>query len=170
MGETRFEEALRLAKENAPEREARLAREAEERLICLAEAGSEGAHKEITRLKAARMHAYLRPSGSPYEWKVAVKAAREAALDAASRRGTITYGELELAAFLATNKLVGHNTFRDLAAAINDKKADGVMLSSVVVKQDTREVGDGFYEYAESLGFSGSPEELRENVWRRFSG
>lgn len=169
MGETNFEKARRLARENAPEREARLAREAEERRARLSAAGPQGAHDEINRLKAARKHGYLRPSGAPYEWKVAVGAAREAALDAARQGKTITYGELELAAFLATNKLVGHNTFRDLAAAINDKKADGVMLSSIVVKQDTKEVGDGFYEYAASLGFSGTPDELRRQVWQRFS-
>lgn len=169
MGETRYEKARRLAREGAPARQARAAEEAVQRRERLAELGPDGAHHEVVRLKAGREHSYLKPVGEPHEWKVAVQAARAAALDAASRRTTITYGELELAAFLATDKLVGHNTFRDLAAAINDKRADGVMLSSIVVKRDTQEVGDGFHDYAAELGFDGSPGQLREDVWARFA-
>ncbi|MFH1103714.1 MAG: hypothetical protein V1757_02035, partial [Actinomycetota bacterium] len=64
-------------------------------------------------------------------------------------------------------KLVGASMFGDLTMSIN-RKADGVLLSSIVVKRDTGKPGAGFTEFARSQGSKASLATLQKRVFKRF--
>jgi hypothetical protein len=105
---------------------------------------------------------------TPHEWDVAVAAARTVTIDAAARGETITYGELRVAAYEATRMKVGHNSFANLAMETN-RKGDGCLLSSIIVRAEDGMPGEGFLPYARSLGFTESLSALQANVFDHFS-
>lgn len=109
----------------------------------------------------------LGPIATPYEWDLAVAAARAVTIEAAKRGETITYGELRVAAYEATAMKVGHNSFGRLAMETN-KKSDGCLLSSIIVQASTGEPGTGFLPYARSQGFDASVESTQQQVFESF--
>jgi len=109
----------------------------------------------------------LGPVATPYEWDLAVAAARAVTIEAAKSGKTITYGELRVAAYEATAMKVGHNSFGRLAMETNEK-ADGCLLSSIIVQASTSEPGTGFLPYARSQGFDAPVETLQRQVFVSF--
>ena len=63
---------------------------------------------------------------------------------------------------------VGHNSYAELAMSINDK-ADGCLLSSIIVTADTGEPGAGFLPFARRSGFDVPVETLQRQVFDRFT-
>ncbi len=109
----------------------------------------------------------LGPIATPYEWDLAVAAARAVTIEAAKRGETITYGELRVAAYEATGMKVGHNSFGRLAMETN-RKSDGCLLSSVIVQASTGEPGSGLLPYARSQGFDAPVETLQRQAFDSF--
>jgi hypothetical protein len=62
---------------------------------------------------------------------------------------------------------VGHNQFAELAMSINDK-ADGCLLSSIIVKADTGEPGEGFLPFARRSGFDAPVATLQRQAFDHF--
>lgn len=105
---------------------------------------------------------------TPHEWDIAVEAARDVTIDAARRGQTITYGELRVAAYQATGMKVGHNSFANLAMETN-RRSDGCLLSSIIVRAADGEPGEGFLPYARSQGFNQPVTSIQRQVFDRFS-
>jgi hypothetical protein len=133
----------------------------------VADTGPARAQQIVTDAEQGRRVEYLAPAATPRDWKAAVDIARRVTIDAARRGATITDGELKLAALRATGKLVGTSTFGELTMAIN-RKADGVLLSSIVVRRETGKPGAGFTEFARSQGSKASLATLQKRVFKRF--
>ncbi|MCH7668876.1 MAG: hypothetical protein IIC71_06710 [Acidobacteria bacterium] len=104
---------------------------------------------------------------TPHEWDVAVTAARVVTIEAAKRGETITYGELRVAAYEATSMKVGHNSFGRLAMETN-RKTDGCLLSSIIVRASTGTPGSGLESYARSQGFDAPLDALQRQVFDHF--
>lgn len=164
--EQRIAAARKFAAERRPEREAALRKVKAALQREVADIDAARAQQIVTDAEQGRRAEYL-GAGTSRDWKAAVDIARRVTIDAARRGATITDGELKLAALRATGKLVGASMFGDLTMSIN-RKADGVLLSSIVVRRDTGKPGAGFTEYARSQGFKASLPTLQKRVFKRF--
>ena len=91
---------------------------------------------------------------TPEEWADASDALLRMLVEAASRRGTVTYGEVARRAF-GGRVSARSSALMDLLGEV-DSVADaerGVMIASLVVRADTGMPGDGYFNFAaEELG------------------
>ena len=166
--EERIAWAKQKAAETAPERARQREQEELERSERIAAMGSDEANRAAYDLSRDTSIPWIGPVATPHEWTRAVAAARAVTIEAARHRQTITYGELRIASFEVTGMKVGHNQFAELAMTINDK-ADGCLLSSIIVKADTGEPGAGFLPFARRSGFDYPVETLQRQVFEHFT-
>ena len=167
--EERIAWAKRKAAETAPERALQREQDELERSERIAAMGSEDANRAAYDLSRDTSIPWMGPIATPYEWAKAVAAGRSVTIEAAAQRRTITYGELRIAAYEVTGMKVGHNQFAELAMSINNK-ADGCLLSSIIVKADTGDPGTGFLPFARRSGFDAPVKTLQRQVFDHFAG
>lgn len=166
--EKRIAWARRKAAENTPERERRRLLEEQERSERIASLGSSEANRRARVLDNDSSAPWLGPVSTPHEWSIAVTAARAVTIEAARRGHTITYGELRLAAYEATGMRLGFHQYAELAMSVNEK-ADGCLLSAIIVKSDTHVPGDGFLPYARSQSFHEPLDTVQRQVFEHFA-
>jgi hypothetical protein len=129
--------------------------------------GSVEANRQARRLNEDDAFRYMGPVSNPYEWSQAVTAARSVTIEAARLRQTVTYGELQIVVVETPNMKVGFSHYADLAMAVNEID-DQCLLSSIIVKADTGEPGDGFLPFARECGFEMSVQSMQRQVFDRF--
>lgn len=156
-----------MARENAPQREDQARKRTGQINQRLSQVGASQAQRHVTAAEQAGGAEYLGPEKTPREWERAVELARLVTIARANRRDTITYGEIKWAIYDELKMLVGHSLFADLMEAVNED-SDGVLLSSIIVTQDTGKPGEGFLPYARSLGFDLPVENLQRQVYEHF--
>lgn len=162
--EQRIIEAREKAQAAAPKREAeRRSREVRFR-VELDGLTADEAQELVTRAEKEPGAIFIGPVKMAHEWREAVAIGRRVAIHAARNETTITYGDIKLAVFRLLGVLVGYSMFSDLAAQVN-RKADGVLLSAIIVKKDTGRPGDGFYGFALTQGYDAPLEELQKDVF-----
>jgi hypothetical protein len=166
--EERIAWAKRKAAETAPERARQRERDEAERSERIASMGSEEANRAAHDLSSNTSIPWMGPVATPAEWTQAVAAARAVTIEAARHQRTITFGELRVAAYEATNMKVGHNSYAELAMSINDK-ADSCLLSSIIVRADTGKPGAGFLPFARRSGFDAPVTTLQRQAYDHFS-
>ena len=166
--EDRIREARRRAAASASQR-----REAERAAAAslhghVTRLGPEEAQREVTAAQRSDGATYIGPVKTPDEWRRAGRIARNVTIEAARNRHTITYAELKLAVYETLGMLVGWSMFAELAMGVN-RKADGVLLSSIIVHKDDGQPGDGFRPYALSQGFDDPVPTLQRLVFDHFA-
>ena len=166
--EQRIAEARRLAEETSESRAQERAADEQERLDRIRNLSPTEAGRAASSINFDPSIKALGSVSTPHEWDLAVAAARAVTIDAARRGKTITYGELRVAAYEATGMKVGHNSFANLAMETN-KKSDGCLLSSIIVRAEDGMPGDGFLPYARTQGFSDPLAAIQRQVFEHFS-
>lgn len=129
--------------------------------------GSSEANRMAYLLSKDDSVSWLGPVSHPYEWTQAVDAARAVTIEAARRSRTVTYGELRLAAYKATDMMVGHNQFAGLAMGVN-RPGDKCLLSAIIVGANTGLPGMGFLPFARREGFDQPLPTLQRMVFEHF--
>lgn len=167
--EERIREARRRAAESAPQREREARAKAQRLHDLVSRVGPEEAQRQVAEAGSSSDTEYLGPVKTPREWGAAVGIARDVAIQAALRRRTITYGEIQYAVYQSLGKLVGWSMFAELVASVN-QASDGVLLSAIIVHKDDGKPGDGFLPYARSKGFEEPLATLQRRVFERFAG
>ena len=169
--DVRRDERIRQAREassaRGPEREAEQERLRGQLDRELASIGPDEAQRLVSVAEHSPDAKYLGPDATPVEWKQAVAAARRVTIEAARRGETITYAAIKLAVYRDTGLLVGYSMFGTLVMETN-QKADGVLLSSIVVKKDTGAPGSGLLEYARSQGFDEPVATMQRHCFEHF--
>lgn len=102
---------------------------------------------------------------TPAEWAQAKSALSHLLAEAASRRSTVTYGEVSRRVF-AGRFSARSSAVMDLLCEVDSEqeRARGVMVATLVVRADTGRPGEGYFRFAaEELGRDVSD---REAFWR----
>jgi len=152
----------------------RPAREAEQRKVrtdlqrAVARMSPDRAQQLVDKAEAKVSTPRLKRTTNPIDWKKAVDIARRVTVDAARRGETISDGEIRVAALQATGKLVDSGTFATLAAAVN-RKAEAVLLSSIIVSRGTGKPAAGFTQFARGRGFDEPLSALQQQVFDHFA-
>jgi hypothetical protein len=165
--EERIEKARQMARDRAPQREDEDRKRANRLHQRLSNVGASQAQRHITAAEQAGDTVYLGPDKTPREWDTAVELARLVTIARAKRRDTITYGEIRWAIYDELKMLIGHSLFPTLMESVN-RESDRVLLSSIIVTQDTGLPGEGFLPYATSMGFDLPVETLQRQVYENF--
>jgi hypothetical protein len=126
------------------------------------------ARREAARIRDDRSVAYLGPDATKNEWRLALKAAREAVIDSARRGATITFAVLQVAAYGASGRKIAPRNHELFGAALNDYSVDGCLISAIVTASDTGKPMSGLIPLAQGLGIDKSISILRDDVFEQF--
>jgi hypothetical protein len=168
--ESRIEKARRMAAETSEQRAIERAVDADRRANEIASMSSDAAIIEAGRIKADTSIGWLGPISTPSEWTEALIAAREVVIESAMRGELLTYGELQVAAFRATEMKIGHSMYGRFCMELNQFDNHGCLISSIIVHTDTRDPGPGLIPYAQSLGIDKPVRTLQREVFETFGG
>ena len=164
----RIAAARKFAVERRPEREAERRKARAELQREVARMSPDRAQQLVDKAEAKVSTATLRRVANPLDWKAAVDIARRVTVDAARRSEAISDGEVKVAALRATGRLIDSSAFATLAASIN-RKAEGVLLSSIIVNRGTGKPAAGFTEFARGRGFDAPLSNLQQQVFEHFA-
>ena len=166
--ESRIEQAKRMAAQTSEKRALERAVDAERRANEIASMGSDAAIAAAGRIKSDASIGWLGPISTPSEWDDALRAAREVVLEAASRGELLTYGELQVAAFRATEMKIGHSMYGRFCMELNQFDDHDCLISSIIVHTGTSDPGPGLIPYAQSLGINKPIRTLQREVFETF--
>lgn len=133
----------------------------------LSNVGAAGAQRHVAAAERAGKATYIDPANTPGEWNRAVDVVRDMTIRRAGRRDKITHGEVKWAIFDDLTVLVDETRFVDLVIAVVQAD-DGVLLSSIIVDQDTGMPSDDVLLHGLELGFDEPPEILQRQVYQHF--
>ena len=159
-----------MAAETSEQRAVERTADADRRANEIASMGSDAAIAEAGRIKADETIGWLGPVATPSKWTDALGAAREVVIESARRGELLTYGELQVAAFRATEMKIGHSMYGRFCMELNQHDDHGCLISSIIVHTDTRDPGPGLIPYARSLGIDKPVRTLQREVFEAFGG
>jgi hypothetical protein len=168
--ESRIEQAKRMAAETSEKRAVERVANAERRANEIVSMGSDAAITEAGRIKSDGSIGWLGPISTPSEWDDALRAARGVVIESASRGELLTYGELQVAAYRATEMKIGHSMYGRFCMELNQHDDHDCLISSIIVHTGTRDPGPGLLPYARSLGIDKPIRTLQREVFETFSG
>lgn len=166
--EERIAYGKRVAAENRDEIQARTEKSKAEAVGRVRELAGDELRKRADELKSVEGVEFIGPEKSKREWIEARAACRQYVIDAVREDRLVFYDELRVLTYEVTGMTLGHSMFPRMCEEINDKKADGCLLSSFVVRKDDGQPGEGFYTFARSQGFDAPLETLQDQVREKF--
>lgn len=159
-----------MAAETSEERAVQREAEVEARSNDIASMGHVVAGSEASKINRDQSIGYLGSIATQHEWNQALAAAREVVIEKARRGETLTYGELQVAAYRASGRKIGHSMYGTFCMELNRHGEDGCLISSIIVTVDTGDPGPGLIPFARSLGINKSIESLQRAVFEKFGG
>ena len=165
--ELRIAAARKIAVDRKPEREAARKKVRADLQQEVARMTPDRAQQLVDKAEARASTGRLGRTTTPIEWKAAVDIARRVSVDAARRGETISDAEVRLAALRATGKVIDSAAFPTLAMSVN-RKAEGVLLSAIIVNRGTGKPAAGFAAFARDRGFDAPVSSLQHAVFEHF--
>lgn len=166
--EQRIEYARKLAAASAQQRAEEHEASAAERVRRLGGLDPKDVRRQAAVLSADGRVVAMGPVKTPREWAAAREAVRAAVIAAARAGHTITYEAIELVAYEVTGMKLGYRVVGRMCMDIN-RASDGCLLSSIIVRSDTRRPGHGFEPFAREQGFTDPIGIQQQAVFKHFT-